>query len=345
MKCLIWIIMALGACGFASGAMLYHEPFDYPAADLTGNNGGAGWTGAWTDSGNPVVVSTSGLTYSDPAGRILNVSGGSANSADGGASTTISLRDFSSSLNNVWISFLYQLPATNNKFEGVSFYRASQQVFSVSNPSTTTNAAIYLTNNLFANNGVNTGIGVFGQTHFVVLKLTKSGGTGGADRIQMFIDPVLTVAPSSPAASIDGTNFDIDRVRIAGQNGGSLLVDEIRVGAIWEDVSAHFTPPSLDSDFDGLTDARETTLGLDPNVSNVALIAAVRANASWFSLHAPAEITDMSIGGLNILQYAPGEMEYSFNLRDRFGNLSEFIYGSLTTPPARRFLRLEIEGP
>lgn len=346
MKRLTSITLALGACGLAAGAVLYHEPFDYSAADLTSNNGGTGWSTAWTDSGNPAVVSASGLSYTDPAGRIFTVSGRSANTADGGAVTTISLRDFGGGmLNNVWVSFLYQLPASNSKFEGVSFYRGTQQVFTVSNPSTTATASIYLTQNLFANNGVNTGHGVFGKTHLIVLKLTKGGGASGADRIEAFIDPILTVAPTTPAATVDGMNFDFNRVRLAGQDGHSLIVDEIRVGTTWEDVSPHVSPPDLDTDLDGLADSQEVSLGLDPNVSNAALIAALRANAGWFSLHAPAEISDMSVGGLNILQDVPGNPGYTFSLRDRSGIPTEFVDRSLATPPANRFLRLKIQSP
>lgn len=339
------IVMTSVACGMSSADTLYSEAFDYPTADLTGGNGGTGWGGAWTDSGNPAVVRGSGLTYSDPSGRTLNVSGQSTDTADGGSATTISFRDFDAPLNDVWISFLYQLPASNSKFEGVTFYRGTQKVFSVSNPSITTGGAIFLTNDLIASNGVNTGSGVFGQTYFIVLKLTKSGGIDGKDRIGAFIDPILKEAPFSPSATVDGTNFDIERIRIAGQNGGSLLVDEIRVGNNWEDVSPHTTPADIDSDGDGLTDAREISLGLDPEVSNAALIAALRANANWFSLHVPAEITDMSIGGLNIHQDTPGNLGYTFSLRDRFGNPTEIIDRPLTPTPPARFFRLTIETP
>jgi hypothetical protein len=345
MKHLTFITLALGACGLASGEMLYHEPFDYPAGDLTGD-GGSGWADAWTDSGNPAVVSAFGLSYSDPSGRILDVSGNSANTANGGTATTISLRDFHTGpLNDVWISLLYQLPASNNKFEGVTFYRGTQKLFSVGNPSSTSTASIQLIKELGLATGTGTGKGVFGQTHFVALKLTKGGGEGGVDRVEAFVDPVLGDIPLSPDATIDGADYDFDRVRLAGQDGSPLLVDEIRVGDNWEDVSPHTTPPDTDSDLDGLTDAQEIELGLDPNESNAAFFAALRANPGWLSLHSPAEITDMSIGGLTMLQNSPGDMSYTFSLRDRFGNPTEDIDRSLTTPPNTRFLRLKIDTP
>ena len=173
------LAIGLGILASTHAAPLAHEPFDYPAATpLTGLSGGSGWLAAWFADGGSVTTSSAGLEYSDSAGNVLSVSGLCADTT--GTVTTRSLRDVgSSNLNDVWISFLYQLPASNNKFEGVSFYRGTQQVFTIRNPSTTTTAAIFLTNHLIGSNaGVNTGDGAFGQTHFVVLKLTKGGGAG-----------------------------------------------------------------------------------------------------------------------------------------------------------------------
>jgi hypothetical protein len=345
MKNLAIIGVALGACGFATGNVLNHEPFDYPAADLSGNNGGTGWPSAWTDSGNPSVVSAAGLTYSDASGRILDVSGKAVTTADGGATTTVSLRDLDGTLNDVWISFLYQLPAANNKFEGITFYREAQKVFSVSNPSTNATAAIFLTNDLFGNNGVNTGKGVFGKTHLIVLKLTKGGGAEGVDRVEAFIDPFLAEVPTTPTATVDGANFDINRVRIAGQDGNALLIDELRVGTTWEDVSPHTTPADVDSDGDGLTDSQETQLGLDPNMSNAAFFAALRANSAWFSLHSPEEVADASIGGLRVTRPSPTTLGYTFDLRDASGATTETVDRPVTSPPLKRFFRLKIAKP
>jgi hypothetical protein len=338
-------IILASAC---QAAPLAYEPFDYPsAAVLTGLSGGTGWLDAWIVDGAGVSTGTSGLTYSDAAGNVLSVSGLHADTT--GSATTRSLRDFgTASLNNVWISFLYQLPGANSKFEGVSFYRGTQQVFSVSNPSTTTTAAIHLTNNLLGNNnGANTGSGAFGQTHFVVMKLTKGGGAGGTDRIEAFIDPILTGNPSSPGATVDGANFDFDRVRIAGQDGSPLLVDELRIGESFADVTPHLPAAGQDSDNDGLSDAQEAVLGLDPQVSDAALIAGIQAHPDWFDLYTAFGILELGNGGAMLQQSGDDPVNLIFEVQQS-ENLTQ--WGALETfnrqvelPSGKNFLRVTLE--
>jgi hypothetical protein len=329
-------------------APIAHEPFDYPAASsLTAGGGGSGWAGAWYQDGESASTGTAGMGFTDSLGNVLDASGRSADTTAG--ATTRSLRIFSGGLlNDVWISFLYQLPASNSKFEGVSFYRGTQQVFSISNPSTTSTAAIHLANNLVTSTGTSTGHGIFGQTHFIVLKLTKGGGTGGADRVEAFIDPVLTGNPVSPAGTINGTNFDIDRVRIAGQDGATLLVDELRVGATFDDVAPHVPAGGADSDDDGLTDAQEAALGLDPNVSNASLVAAIQAHPEWFGLYSNAGILALGNGGVVLAKAADEPVDFTFEVQHSSTLASWPVLETFTRqvmlPAGKNFLRVTLEG-
>jgi hypothetical protein len=323
-----------------------HESFDYAASSSLSTQGaGSGWSGAWYQDGEPAVTGAAGLGFSDALGNVLNASGRCADTT--GTATTRSLRAVgSSNLNNVWISFLYQLPASNNKFEGVSFYRGSQQVFTVSNPSTTGTAAIFLTSNLTGGPIVNTGSGVFGKTHFVVLKLNKGGGNNGTDRIEAFIDPDLVGSPSTPTV-VDGANFDFDRIRIAGQDGSTLLVDEIRIGDSFADVTPHVPVAGLDSDGDGLSDTQESALGLDPHVSNATLIDAIKAHPEWFGLYSNSGIMDLGNGGV-ILQKTGGnpvdlifEVQHSENLTQ--WSALETINRIIDLPSGKNFLRVTLQ--
>jgi hypothetical protein len=328
-------------------AQIAGESFDYaPASSLSTQGGGSGWLGAWFHDGESASAGTVGLGFIDSQGNVLNASGRCADTT--GIATTRSLRIFSGGLlNNVWISFLYQLPASNSKFEGLSFYRGTQQVFSISNPSTTGTAAIHLANNLVSSTGASTGYGIFGRTHFIVLKLTKGGGTGGADRVEAFIDPVLTGNPLSPAAAINGTNFDIDRVRIAGQDGATLLVDELRVGETFGDVTPHAPAGGGDSDGDGLSDARETVLGLDPNVSDSALIAAIQANPGWFDLYSNADILALGNGGVVLATAGETPVDFIFEVQHSETLSSwpvlETFNRQVVLPAGKNFLRVTIE--
>jgi hypothetical protein len=74
--------MALsGALFRASAGLTAYDGFDYGATtgDLTGKNGGSGWSGAYTDSGNSTIYTTPGLTYTG-----LPTTGGASKTADGG---------------------------------------------------------------------------------------------------------------------------------------------------------------------------------------------------------------------------------------------------------------------
>lgn len=328
-------------------AQIAGESFDYaPSSSLSTQGGGSGWLGAWFHDGESASTGTAGLGFTDSQGNVLNASGRSADTTAG--ATTRSLRVFSGGLlNDVWISFLYQLPASNSKFEGVSFYRGTQPVFSISNPSTTSTAAIHLANNLISSTGTSTGHGIFGQTHFIVLKLTKGGGTGGADRVEAFIDPVLTGNPVSPAGTIDGTNFDIDRVRIAGQDGATLLVDELRVGETFEDVSPYDPAGGSDSDGDGLSDAQETVLGLDPNANDSALIAAIQAHPDWFNLYSNAGILALGNGGVVLARTGADPVDFIFEVQHSETLTSwpvlETFSRKVVLPSGKNFLRVTVE--
>lgn len=342
-----WLAAALLSCS-CDAAQIARESFDYASASpLSTQSGGSGWLGAWFQDGESAVTSAAGLGFTDSQGNILNASGRAADTA--GIATTRSFRDFGSGLlNNVWISFLYRLSVSNNKFEGVSFYRGTQQNFSIYNLSSSTSSGIYLTNHL---NGVvlNTQQGVFGTTHLVVLKLTKGGGSNGTDRVEAFIDPLLSAIPSSPAATVDGSNFDFDRVRIAGQDGSSLLVDELRVGDSFADVTPHSSLVDNDSDDDGLTDAQEAVLGLNPNVSDAALIAGIQAHSDWFGLYSAGGILDLGNGGVMLQQNASDPVNLIFEVQQtenltQWGTL-ETINRQIVMPAGKNFLRVNVLQP
>jgi hypothetical protein len=324
-----------------------YESFDYSAASpLTIQEGGSGWLDAWSQDGDSVNTGAAGLGFTDAQGNIVEAAGRCADTT--GTATTRSLRGLEVGLtNDGWISFLWRLPSSNGKFEGVSFYRAAQQVFTVSNPSTTTTSSLFLTSNLPSGNSVNSQKGDFGTTHFIVLKMTKGGGTGGFDRVDLFIDPLLAATPASPDAVINGSNFDIDRVRIAGQDGATLLVDELRVGENFEDVAPHDPAGGGDSDGDGLSDTQETVLGLDPNVNDSALIAAIQANPGWFNLHSSAGILTLGNGGVVLAKSEAAPVDFTFEVQHSENLTSwpvlETFSRQVVLPAGKNFLRVTFE--
>ncbi|GAA5126370.1 hypothetical protein JIN84_15420 [Luteolibacter yonseiensis] len=340
----LWLAAAtLPLC--CNAAPIAQESFAYTAASsLTTQAGGSGWADAWYQDGNPVITGTTGLGFTDSKGNILEAGGLSADTT--GTATTRNLRVLAGgSRNNVWISFLYNLPSANTKFEGVSFYRQTQQTFSISSPTTTTTANIYLTNNLNGTN-VNTQRGVFGTTHLIVLKLTKAGGVNGTDRVETFVDPLLSGTPTTAAATTDGANFDFDRIRIAGQDGSTLRVDELRVGETFADVTPHIAVPDDDIDKDGLTDAQEAVLGLDPSVSDAALISGIQAHPDWFGLYTASGILGLGNGGVVLEGTAGTPVNLIFEIQqseDLAGwGMLETINRQIELPVGKNFLRVTL---
>ena len=105
--------------------------------------------------------------------------------------------------------------------------------------------------------------------------------------------------------------------------------------------------PSSDSDGDGLTDVQEQVLGLDPQVSNAALIAAIKSHPDYFDLFDDAGIIGLAQGGVILPQTGAEvvnftiEVQRSTNLTDWFG-LQTFNRNVLL-PDGKNFLRLSIE--
>ncbi len=319
-------------------ALLVEEPFNYAQGNLTGQSGGSGWSEAWTQDGEPCVVVTNQLGYFDSAYNVLSVSGQSL--ATTGSATTKNFRYVSNGpLVNVWISFLFRLPASNNLYEGVNFYRGTTSIFAISNPSITTSANIALYN---ANTIIDSGVGEFGKTYFIVLHLIADGAPDGTDLLELYVDPLLTGPVGDPVLTMSADDLSFDRIRIAGQNGATLEVDELRIGETFADI-APFT--SEDPDGDGLTNAQEAELGLNPAVSDAALIAAVREHPDYFGLFTRDGILSQVDQGM-VVEAQEGSAELIFEIQQSpdllWWQSYETVHRSMALEPGKNFLRLII---
>ncbi len=334
------------AGGSASAGLIVQETFDYPAGDLTGNSGDTGWASAWTDTGNSVVVRTPGLIFSDAVGNVLTTTGNALNTADGGTATTISAREVTDRDAETWISVLIQPQGTSADFFGVSFYdqglATGNARFAIEHSGKDLRLARragVLQSAIFST--------TLGVTVRAVIHLVPDGGgsVDFPDRIDVYFNPALDVEPATPHASVVINGLQFDRVRIAGQNGRSALVDELRIGETYADVTP-FTPAvDPDTDGDGLTDGQEATLGLDPGIPDTAFIAALRANPGFVGVHSTEEIMNVTAGSMAIVPTGETTFDYSLKVRDKNGVVLETITRPLTSPPDKQFLRLHLDTP
>lgn len=337
-------LILLAAAGACPASLLVEEPFDYvDAAPLTGQSGGSGWAAAWTQDGETSTVHHRQMSYVDPTGNRLVTSGGDADTA--ASATSRNFRVVAGGpMSGVWVSFLFHLPASNLKFEGVNFYNGSSSIFAVSNTSNGTGPNITLNNHVVSSgSGVTTSLGAFGETFFIVLHLIDGGGAGGNDRIEMFVNPMLDGTPATPSASIEAPAYAFDRVRLAGQDGASLRIDEIRIGDLFEDVAPYIPGQGADADGDGLTDAQEIELGLNPSVSDEDLILAIQQNPEFFGLYDNNGILGLSQGGV-VYEGSGGLAEVIFEIQQGSNLLTwpnvEAIRRSIPLSTGKNFLRL-----
>ncbi len=236
------ILTSIALASSAPAALTAYDGFDYPAGDLTGANGGSGWSGAYTDTGNSTVATTTGLSYGE-----LQTTPGAARMADGGTATTINFRNLGATYGDdeteTWISFLARRngATATNRFAGVTFYNSGGILATngeVSFANTTTTSPLQWRIFDPGDNGSSlTPVTIASDiTYLLVARIVW--GTGVAnDAVSLFVNPSLGSTPLTPDATknINMTNFD--KVRLAGEIGVDYTFDEIRIGGSFADVT------------------------------------------------------------------------------------------------------------
>ncbi|MEC5387597.1 PEP-CTERM sorting domain-containing protein [Uliginosibacterium sp. H3] len=230
---------------FASATLIASDEFNYNLGALSGANGGYGWAGAWTAS--------SGASIVDPA---IDLSGNRALAVSAN-SDNLAWRTLANSYSgDVYVSMLMQVGSgavSSNDFVSLWFDIVTSGAHTT-RPQIGIKADISGSNDIFART---TGSGgavapdsnvVAGQTFLVVGKLSKVSSTN-YNQFDLWFNPSAGDF-SSPDASFSG-NSGLSALSTLGlrsvnlDSGDTVLIDNLRLGTAWSDVSPVPEPSSL----------------------------------------------------------------------------------------------------
>lgn len=209
----------VGTAALSQAAVIISEDFSYTDGSLNGQNGGTGFSGAWSSSSN--------------------VSSGAA--ATVGADST-AFRDLSSAFSSsgtIWISFDWgyaSTPQNGGSYGGLTFFTGVDENFLIGNtwpdPSP---------HNVWSINGtaVSSESNVGMKTAVARIQL----GTGATSIVDLWVGATGSPVDVSGAALLTSTGRDLDgvnRIRILGYsgNGANQSFDNLIIGTTMADVDA-----------------------------------------------------------------------------------------------------------
>lgn len=216
-----------------SAALSVYEPFNYTAAStLAGQNGGIGFSGAWSAGAGSSTVSNPGLTY-----NTLSVIGNRATTAAATAATlsrslTTSL---GASTGTTFFSFLLRPDNTTAAANAELSLSGTVNSLFIGKAGSG-NTSNYLLDTTSGSGGTqnttSTGY-TSGTTVLLVLRADFVGG--GADTFKLFVNPSIVAEPGSADATKN--SYDVGTVSSISFTGNlGFSIDELKIGSSYADV-------------------------------------------------------------------------------------------------------------
>ncbi len=215
-----------------SAALSVYEPFNYTAATtLATQNGGTGFSGAWSAATGTSTVSAPGLAYSG-----LTVVGNRATTT---AAATTQTRSLSASLGGstgtTYFSFLLRpdaaTTAANAEF---GFIGSASSVFV--GKAASGNTSNYLLDTTSGSGGTQVASSTAFANGTAVLMVLRADFSGaGNDTFKLYINPGNSIEPGTPDATQASFNVGtVSAIQFTGNLGFSF--DELKIGSSYADV-------------------------------------------------------------------------------------------------------------
>jgi hypothetical protein len=216
----------LGSAAASQAAVLVSEDFTYTDGALTGQNGGTGFSNAWSNPDTsefpPTLNITTGVTTGNAVAR----------------------RDFSSntfgSTGTIWLSFDWGFasqPAENGSYGGLTFYISGAETFLIGNPWPVVGHDKWSMSGSAISSETN-----YGGMKTAVAKITL--GTGATSTVDLWVGATGASVDVSGAALLTVTNANlagVDGIRIGGSTFGANVnqsFDNLVIGTTMGDVDA-----------------------------------------------------------------------------------------------------------
>lgn len=239
------LLLGAGAAMAADGLLAY-DSFDYTAGTrLDGQNGGTGWSSAWSYTSGDAASGTivDGLGYTDANGHALLTTGG-AWATDPGVFFAQAQRDttagFGAAGTSVWMSFLVRQSATPT--EGVNYAMATV------GRGYTFGSNAMLGGVVADDAGVGPfydGGGVVAQadvapalsTSLIVLRLDFAAS--GNDTMSLWHNPLLGAEPGTADVVLSAQDYDsaLSGLTLVHGDNRSFVFDEVRIGSSFASVT------------------------------------------------------------------------------------------------------------
>lgn len=240
-------LLALFGAHPASALLLAEEDFNYATGALAGNNGGTGWAGSWAAAASASVV--------DP---LIDLDGSRA-LAISGNSNSAAFRSLANAYSGseVFVAMQMQLASgtlSNNDFVSLWFDKVTTGTHA-SRPQLGIKADGSGSNDLFVRTRGTAG-SFAGGSHFtagesflLVGRLSKSG-TGNYDRFDLWLNPAGSTLGATDASFTGNSGLSsLQWLGFRSANldaGDTVLIDSLRIGTGWADVSPVSEPaPAL----------------------------------------------------------------------------------------------------